>query len=582
MPSYAIATKDEQSVHQPLHTTHDIATIPTHHAIPTRRLRRILARSRSVGPSKEYSHRFPFERSSSCPERSNPPRSHKTSKSMKNREYLPTVAIHQKPIMYADEKCDLPKARVRFDQPLKFEHYEKTLEHYNNHGPENYKTYEYQHLVAPKYLNRKKTSDFNFINKVHEPRVHFSSLSDDTDAYNLSANLAFSVNLDETQYDEPISQYYGYESDGSIAETTIHVNVAKQSKFTVDPRNINDTRTIDIKTPESPSTIDYFNLLPHNNKKRILSLNLRSNYDNFRYNNLSDEFLLPQSNRTRTSEIEETPLGYKRNITSKKHRNLQRRHTISYSNNYLTPNEISNVYSKVSTPSLHKRYEEKQCDTREHDRGILKRKTNLNNISKNPFVKEFPLPTSPSSPYSTYPPSVRAISSIIKTARSNSLDSDDHLDRDFSTVAISKCVALSTSNVDSLRRAHLPAAPHSPLGDIHHGRCDTNEKNNKRSSLRNKRAENDETAQTANNKHLNGKTNTNNSNDYGGRENGRHHTQPQPLERRESRRGQFTRSLSNTDAPDEKAGTTFIRKAFTSQGQKNNDHKIDEQERHCV
>ncbi|XP_014370648.2 regulating synaptic membrane exocytosis protein 2 isoform X5 [Papilio machaon] len=43
------------------------------------------------------------------------------------------------------------------------------------------------------------------------------------------------------------------------------------------------------------------------------------------------------------------------------------------------------------------------------------------------------------------------------------------------------------------------------------------------------------------------------SNDYGGRENGRHHTQPQPLERRESRRGQFTRSLSNTDAPDEKA-----------------------------
>ncbi|XP_013144286.1 PREDICTED: regulating synaptic membrane exocytosis protein 2 [Papilio polytes] len=47
-------------------------------------------------------------------------------------------------------------------------------------------------------------------------------LSDDTDAYNLSANLAFSVNLDETQYDEPISQYYGYESDGSIAETTIH------------------------------------------------------------------------------------------------------------------------------------------------------------------------------------------------------------------------------------------------------------------------------------------------------------------------------------------------------------------------
>ncbi|XP_030028019.2 regulating synaptic membrane exocytosis protein 2 isoform X3 [Manduca sexta] len=43
------------------------------------------------------------------------------------------------------------------------------------------------------------------------------------------------------------------------------------------------------------------------------------------------------------------------------------------------------------------------------------------------------------------------------------------------------------------------------------------------------------------------------SNDYGGRENGRNNQQ-QPLERRESRRGQFTRSLSNADVPpDEKA-----------------------------
>ncbi|XP_032529499.2 regulating synaptic membrane exocytosis protein 2 isoform X8 [Danaus plexippus] len=45
-----------------------------------------------------------------------------------------------------------------------------------------------------------------------------------------------------------------------------------------------------------------------------------------------------------------------------------------------------------------------------------------------------------------------------------------------------------------------------------------------------------------------------NSNDYGGRENGRNNNQTQPLERRESRRGQFTRSLSNADVPpDEKA-----------------------------
>ncbi|KAJ0181142.1 hypothetical protein K1T71_003227 [Dendrolimus kikuchii] len=41
------------------------------------------------------------------------------------------------------------------------------------------------------------------------------------------------------------------------------------------------------------------------------------------------------------------------------------------------------------------------------------------------------------------------------------------------------------------------------------------------------------------------------SNDYGGRDNGRNNHQQQPLERRESRRGQFTRSLSNADVPPE-------------------------------
>ncbi|XP_013167018.1 PREDICTED: regulating synaptic membrane exocytosis protein 2 isoform X2 [Papilio xuthus] len=552
--SYALDTTDELSASRRFPAPLETDLIPTHYAFPTLRLRRILCRSRSVGPNKEYSHRFPFERSSSCPERSNPPRPYKTSKNTRTHDYLPTVAIHQKPIMYADEKCDLPKARVRFDQSLKLEPYDKTHNDYGSRVPENYRTYDYQHLEVPKYLNHRKSLDLNFINKVHEPRVHFSTLSDDMDAYNLNANLAFSVNLDETQYDEPISQYYGYESDGSIAETTIHVNVEKQSKFNIDPRNINDTRTIDIKTPESPSTIDFLDLLPYNNRKMLLSLNLRSNYDNFRYNNLSDEFPLPQNNKTRTSVAPGTPLEYRRNIIPKKNRNLQRRHTISYSNNSLTSEEISDAYGKMSAPSLYNKYDAKKYETREYDRGILKRKYNINNITKIPFVKEFPLPTSPSSPFCTYPPSIRPTSSIIKTARSRSLDSEEHLDRNFSTVANSKCIALSTSNVGSPRRAHITATAHLPLDDMNHDHDDTNEKNNHRSSLRNNRCEKyDETGQTANNQHQNGKNNTNNSNDYGGRENGRHHTQPQPLERRESRRGQFTRSLSNTDAPDEKA-----------------------------
>ncbi|XP_050553090.1 regulating synaptic membrane exocytosis protein 2 isoform X18 [Spodoptera frugiperda] len=61
------------------------------------------------------------------------------------------------------------------------------------------------------------------------------------------------------------------------------------------------------------------------------------------------------------------------------------------------------------------------------------------------------------------------------------------------------------------------------------------------------------------------------SNDYGGRENGRgngSNQQQQPLERRESRRGQFTRSLSNADVPpDEKTDGSLSDTALGGAGE---------------
>ncbi|XP_060810371.1 regulating synaptic membrane exocytosis protein 2 isoform X7 [Amyelois transitella] len=58
------------------------------------------------------------------------------------------------------------------------------------------------------------------------------------------------------------------------------------------------------------------------------------------------------------------------------------------------------------------------------------------------------------------------------------------------------------------------------------------------------------------------------SNDYNGRENGRGNNQSQPLERRESRRGQFTRSLSNADVPpDEKADGSLSDTALGGAGE---------------
>ncbi|CAH2068522.1 unnamed protein product, partial [Iphiclides podalirius] len=139
----------------------------------------------------------------------------------------------------------------------------------------------------------------------------------------------------------------------------------------------------------------------------------------------------------------------------------------------------------------------------------------------------------------------------------------DHLNQDFSKMANSMSVALSTPKFDSPRRAHTPAASHLSNDDIHHNVHDAStgpsvvdktdaiprtrprhNGNDNENANENRRA-NDQPCEIPNTK--------NNSNDYGGRENERNHNQQQPLERQESRRGQFTRSLSNTDAPDEKA-----------------------------
>ncbi|XP_039765694.1 regulating synaptic membrane exocytosis protein 1 isoform X10 [Pararge aegeria] len=142
----------------------------------------------------------------------------------------------------------------------------------------------------------------------------------------------------------------------------------------------------------------------------------------------------------------------------------------------------------------------------------------------------------------------------------------NHVDQEYSKMANSLSVGLSPTNLGSPRGVLTSVAPHLPSDDTHHNTTEattylpaaadfTRADKPKTSNMPYEERHNSPTTKTND-------TRTKTvyspelecSNDYGGRENGRNHSQQQPLERRESRRGQFTRSLSNADVPpDEKA-----------------------------
>ncbi|XP_023934481.2 regulating synaptic membrane exocytosis protein 2-like isoform X9 [Bicyclus anynana] len=139
----------------------------------------------------------------------------------------------------------------------------------------------------------------------------------------------------------------------------------------------------------------------------------------------------------------------------------------------------------------------------------------------------------------------------------------NHVDQEYSKMANSLSVGLSPTNLGSPRGVLTSVAPHLPSDDTHHNTteattylpsaADSTRDEPKTSNTSNEERHDTSTAETDDTrpKTINS-PDVECSNDYGGRENGRNHSQQPTLERRESRRGQFTRSLSNTDAPDEK------------------------------
>ncbi|CAG5018419.1 unnamed protein product [Parnassius apollo] len=532
---------------------------PMHYAHPAHRFRRLLARSRSLGhPIREYSRRFIFERSLSCPERNDPQYSSKTINSRSNHEFPPTVAVHHKPILYADGKCSLPKSDTHFERPLKTQNSNITTQNLS-YLPSHFRywTKDILHLESPKYLNYKRLPNLDISNQSFELLDHFSYL----DSNNLSANIALNSSLDETL--EPTSQYYGYESDDSIAETAIHVNTGKRNDFDKDLTNLYDKRSISLESPDFFHTDTLYSPVDHlyqNNRKKFLSLNLRSNYNNDRYKNVTESLNLDRDALINESWIQSPKTVYKHKTKNvfKYNRDSHRRHTISDGNKSITPERNNDIYMKIP-PVFNHRFDLHHKDKTLN--GIFMKENNTVRTNKIPY-NEYRSSISPDFPHRSYPSARKPQPSTIKSARSRSIAPANHLDQHFSMMANSMSVALDNPNLDSSRRALTPAGSHLPNDDIshnapkpasqkpiddqtnsqQHGDCDKNEQQPVKIHTKNQQHE--KKSSIADSK---------NSNDYGGRDNGRNNTQQQPLERRESRRGQLTRSLSNTDAPDEKA-----------------------------
>ncbi|XP_041974677.1 regulating synaptic membrane exocytosis protein 2 isoform X2 [Aricia agestis] len=313
--------------------------------------------------------------------------------------------------------------------------------------------------------------------------------------------------------------YHGYASDDSIAETTILVN-----------SDSHDKKKYDIEKDNLIS--NQYNMQPNScsDRKKNLSLELRSNYKN--YEHLSD----------RANEIIKNHM----NSAHSCHKNNKNHHNNTQKYYYtLSPTKRNQYSEKVSESNhLYLTNGSENCSDSTKTPNKRNKRQGSVTIDDVPTICEYSLP--PSLSFSSL--CKESMTNLIRKARNKFyyVTSIDHIDKEyFGTIANS--VSLSSPNLNSSRRVY-DSNDHT----------DSSAPARKKSTdmAQTKHDENGDENQTdAPNKHRRmSSIKSNRSNDYGGRENGRNNNQQQPLERRESRRGQFTRSLSNADVPpDEKA-----------------------------
>lgn len=634
----------EQSLSLPLNTHRTYAS----------RSRRSVARSRSTGSyPRQRSHSASYERSKSCPEYiENHTNTYKITENEK--EYIFKLDLNHYPALPVNQPKRLLPAIAYHHRAISTEFAGIDTQHSTSFDK-----------LCLRTLKQTKIRKLPQI--PHLTRTKFCYLSDNDfdNVENLrdaDKNTQISeVDLIPKHYDA--TQYHGYDSDGSEAETTIHISIDKQvsdgvrlksesSKQCSLDNNKHEDVDKEIKYETNNNNFKSENGCTTNKKKpsfntrkNCLSLDLKASYEGRpQYSRFSlDLSGSKQRDKDYPDKMEEKPL-----LSNKFHDSLRRRHSDisevlkrlnSIEEGHITPNE--SIFKTVS-----RKY---SCGHQSNDlvvEGLAVAKTakkqekvvSISDVST--YQQNRLYHSTPSSSPSVELSFKEPLPSIIKTARprSYSVATTGRLDREVCIIAKRMSVALSPPNPGSPRRAHSPVAPPTPpaapasstdrrqsaagptaatnlcqstvepTGDNMSHReqpitestsatgthressdgqqstsTDPNVANaiNKRQSISDStpRAE-FQTLQSMANKNRNprnkkptekhGKKSVKNaprrtskrSNEYGGRDNGRgnhHQREPQPLERRESRRGQFTRSLSNADVPpNDKAGMSLI------------------------
>lgn len=553
---------------------------------PTRRQRRILARSRSTNSAIKDSHRKSYQRSQSCPEYTNYTKTYKITDN--NGEHTFQIHLCRPPVSTTyhsgasisrniEHKRTLP-ANIYYGPPPNAV---RSLSLSNKKKPSRQLLWQERAATIESDYNLQQNPDrykSQLPNMPHLHTVYVRSLPEIPSVFSQQNSVPLNVSTEKTNY-EDCSQYHGYNSDGSEAETTIHVSIDKQNSFEANHSKVHSNENI-TEHQTFESTME--------NRKKFLSLDLKASYkgkspQKTQSLDLSCSGVSVNEDKKTTHTLESVVKETAKNVEPKTNDKRRRRHSdsavelktspLSYTQSLASPKEVIHIFKKMSVGSI-KLINDLSVDN-VHVEQSLKKQFNVVSINETPTVQEYCSPNSLSPPASIDFSLKEPLPSIIKKPRrrSYSESSTDHLNREFSIMANSMCVALSPSNLGSPHRALTPVASHPPVDDsprhIDNGSTSNNKYASRAKPSRDPRPTNqNENRRNSKNKKTStmskkqhGKTGreTKHSNDYGGRENGRNNNPPQPLERRESRRGQFTRSLSNADVPpDEKAGTTLI------------------------
>ncbi|CAH4015102.1 unnamed protein product [Pieris brassicae] len=321
--------------------------------------------------------------------------------------------------------------------------------------------------------------------------------------------------------DDELDHYHGYGSDSSLA-TMIHVSIDKPKNDIYQNDLLTNLSTVSSLSRKGLS-LDFSTIYGRNSMDKA-------------YCNSTD--IISPNYET----LNKINTNYSKNYFKRKGRyNSLLTKIPSPSIKAVTPDEIFDLYNRLSAYDILD--DKNEVDIKLHkSKPRYKKRVNMVSINEIPTVQEFYSPDSPtilSSPDFNIYREPRVVSNTRPTYHTYP---KNHVEQKFR----SKANSFSNFSSPNHGSPHRAPATHSPP--------DGSSTDLNTPMKQNETRDGNECTPNANTKRKSiVETESQCSNDYGSRDNGRNNNQPPTLERRESRHGQFTRSLSNTDAPDEKA-----------------------------